>query len=123
MGLEFNEKFSAYEDLSSYQYYVVVNSSTSTTDRGIARSATAGEPTCGVVITKTASLESASVTMFGPAKVRAGGTIVGGGDFTTTASGTATATASGDYTLGRAVTSAASGNIFDAIILHQGYVS
>lgn len=123
MGLEFNEKFTANEDLSSYQYYIVVNSSASTTDRRIARAATAGEPTCGILITKPESLESGTVTMYGPAKVRAGGTIVGGGDFTTTASGTATATASGDYTLGRAITSAASGNIFDAVILHQGYVS
>lgn len=123
MGLEITEKYEASEDLQSYQYYIVVSSSTSTTKRTMARAATAGEPATGVLITKPDSGESGTTVELGITKCRAGGTIAGGGFFTTTASGTATATASGDYTLGRAITSAASGNIFDAMILHSGYVS
>lgn len=121
--MKFTEKYEAGEDLQTYQYYLVVSSSTSVTKRTMGRAATAGEPTAGVVITKPDSGESGTIVALGHTKVRAGGTITGGGFFTTTASATATTTASGDYTLGLAITSAASGNLFDAIILHSGYVS
>lgn len=119
--MKFTEKFEASEDLQSYQYYLVVSSSTSVTKRTMARAATASIETTGVMITKPDSGESGTVVMLGHTKVRAGGTITGGGLFSTTASATATAVTSGAWISGKAITSAASGNLFDAFIFQGGY--
>lgn len=116
MSVNGDEPWSASEDLSTHRYKIMVNSIST-----VARADTQGEATIGVLQGKPKSGEDAAVTVIGPTKIVAGGTIVGGGDFTVTASATAMAVASGDYTLGRAFTSAASGNIFDGYVTHAGF--
>lgn len=112
-----NQTFIANADLSTYQYHIVVNSA----GPRVGRSATAGEPVIGVLQNKPQSGEHATITCLGFSKVKAGGTITAGGDFSATASATAVAASSGEYILGRALTSVASGGVFEAIITHAGY--
>lgn len=112
-----NQTFIANVDLSTYQYHIMVNSAGPRVERG----ATLGEAVLGVLQNKPQSGEHATVTCLGYSKVKAGGTIAAGGDFSVTASGTAVAVASGYYILGRALTSVASGGFFEGIITHAGY--
>ncbi len=117
MSVNGNEPFTANADLSTHQYKIMVNSANGSCDRA----ATAGEATFGILQNKPESGEDATVRWAGPSKMVAGGTITGGGDVTTTASATATAVTSGDFVIARAITSAASGNIFDAVVNATGF--
>ena len=83
--------------------------------------ATLGAVATGVLLNKPQAGEAASVCVLGPSKVFAGGTIVAGGLFASTASGTAVAVASGNFIVGKALTGVASGGIFDAVITCAGY--
>ena len=119
MGIRFDETFVADNDLDSYQYHIVVNSKTNLVDRV----ATSGLGCIGVLQNKPKSGEHADVTLVGRCRVIAGGTIAGGGEFMSTASGTATDATSGGYILGTALTSVASGGIFTGLLSHAGYKS
>ena len=111
-----DQTYVAAEDLSTHQYKIVVNST-----GGVGRVGTAGARCAGVVQNKPKINEAADVTMLGYARCFAGGTIALGDDISSTASGTATAAASGDYIIGQAITAVASGGIFDAMVVHVGY--
>lgn len=110
------QTFVAVEDLSTYQYFLVVNST-----GGVGRVGTAGARLAGILQNKPKASEAADVTMLGYSRVKAGGTIALGDAISSTASGTATSAASGDYIIGQAITAVASGGIFDAMICHTGY--
>ena len=112
-----NQTFIADNDLDSYQYHIMVNSGGLQVDRV----ATANVLSVGVLQNKPKADENATVCVAGVCRIRAGGTIVGGNEFTVTASATATAAGSGAYILGLALTSVASGGNFQGIITHSGY--
>lgn len=114
-----HETFVANEDLRTHRYTIMVNSGS----KLVARVGTAGVFGVGILETEPNSGQNASVVVRGTVKMFAGGTIVGGNEITTTASGTATAAASGDYIIGAALTGVASGGLFDGVVLHAGYKS
>lgn len=106
-----NDSFKANADLSSSQYYMLVNSVGNLVD-----AAGSGAVVIGVLQNKPESGEHASVTMVGKTRVKAGGTITEGQLFMSDASGTATAVTSGQWVAGHAITGVASGGYFDAVI-------
>ncbi len=115
---DFNdETLVANSDLSTFQYTLQVQSIGNLTDRNL----TAGGISAGVLQNKPQSGEAAQVRMFGVSRIKAGGTIVQGAEFTNTVSGTAVAVASGDYAVGQAMTGVASGGIFKGFINHSGW--
>lgn len=112
-----DETFVANADMDTHRYTLVVNSAGLLVDRQF----TGGGKVCGVLQNKPKSGEAATVRRHGMSRVRAGGTIVGGGEFTSTISGTAVAVGSGDFVVGDAVTGVASGGFFDAYITLSGW--
>lgn len=116
-----DETFKANADHTSNQYKFMVNSGS---DSRVDLAGTAGEKVIGVLQNKPgAAGRAASVRVRGKSRIRAGGTIVGGGGFQTDASGTAIATTSGSQEVGTAITSVASGGIFEGEINQPGIVS
>lgn len=115
----FHDVFVANEDLSTHQFKVMVNSA----GQLVGRVGTAGAFGIGILQTKPNSGRTASVKVLGKTPMQAGGTIVAGANLTTTASGTVTTAASGDYILGNAFESVASGSQFDGFITHAGFQS
>lgn len=115
----FHEVFVANEDLTIHQYKVMVNSA----NQLVGRLFTAGGKGIGILQTKPNSGRTASVKVMGKTPMFAGGTIVGGASLTSTLSGTVTTAASGDYILGEALESVASGSQFDGWITHAGFQS
>lgn len=114
--MKFEETFVANANLSTKQYYMVVNSAARLAD--IAGS---GAIVAGVLQNKPESGQHAEVVVLGKSKVKAGGTITAGQVFMSDASGSATAVTSGLWIAGLAITGVASGGIFDAIIGPGGY--
>lgn len=110
-----DETMVANNDLDGYQYHIMVNSVGPICDRNYV----AGGISAGILQNKPKSGEHAAVRMFGKSRIKAGGTIVGGEEFTATVSATATAIASGDFGIGLAITGVASGGIFEGLI-HLG---
>ena len=116
-----DETFKANADLSSNQYKFMVSSGS---DSRVDIAGTAGEKCVGVLQNKPAAAgRAAAVRVRGRSRIRSGGTIVGGGGFQTDASGTAIATTSGSQEIGQAITSVASGGIFEGEITQPGIVS
>ena len=118
-------------DLSASQYLAVkLNSSGQVVVAG------AGEAAIGILQNKPGAGQAATVRVGGASKAKAGGTIAAGADVAANSSGaivvatagrtnTSDADAAADpligsYTLGAALSGAASGDIFDILILHRG---
>ena len=111
------ETLVAANDLSDYQYHLMVNSAGGYGGRvGVS-----GARVLGVLITKPESGEHCAIKYAGVTKCKAGATVTAGEDLMSTASATATAVLSGFYAIGTALTSAASGGLFDLLITHAGY--
>ena len=113
-----DETFKANDDLSAHQWKFMVSSGS---DSRVDIADTAAEKVVGVLQNKPAAAgRAASVRTRGVSRVRAGGTIVGGGGIQTDASGTAIAITSGGQEVGQAKTSVASGGIFEMEITQSG---
>jgi hypothetical protein len=114
-----DETFIAAADISAKQFHIVeltsaqtVNAAANATDGGI-----------GVLQNKPEASEAATVRLLGISKVRAGGTVSAGDYFKQSSGGYATVPVSGDALpfqfIGRAITAAASGAYFTAMINPQ----
>ena len=107
----------AREDLSDAKYKILnVHDA-----NGVKLRVAAGAGVLGVLDNKPKSGENATVVVAGLTRCFAGATITAGSFITVTASGTATAVASGQYMLGKAITGCASGSNFQLLIQHNGY--
>ena len=107
----------AREDLSDAQYKILnVHDA-----NGVKLRVAAGAGVLGVLDNKPKSGENATVVVAGLTRCFAGATITAGSFITVTASGNATAVASGQYMLGKAITGCASGSNFQLLIQHNGY--
>jgi ribosomal protein S8E len=103
------------EDLRAKQYHIVRLSAADQVAQ--ATNAASSTGIFGVIQNKPASLEAATVAVFGETKIVAGGAITAGVMITTNASGRATAATSGQMVLGRAMVAAASdGEVIRALI-------
>tara|TARA_A100001201_G_scaffold109797_1_gene93852 strand:- start:556 stop:915 length:360 start_codon:yes stop_codon:yes gene_type:complete len=117
MSTKFYETMVAREDLSDAQYKILnVHDA-----NGVKLRVAAGAGVLGVLDNKPQDGENATVVTMGRTKCFAGATITAGSFITVTASGTATAVASGQYILGKALTGCASGSTFELSIQHNGY--
>ncbi len=117
MGQFRDETFISVTSLNIYQYHLMVNS----TPNLIERNFVAGGRITGTLQNKVGNAQHASIRMAGKSRVFAGGTITAGDEFTSSASATAVAVASGDFVGGQAITSVASGGIFEAEMTMAGW--
>lgn len=112
-----NQKFTypvmAGADLSAKQYHFVKLSAADTVTQ-----ATAVEAALyGVLENNPTSGRAAAVTVFGQTKITAGGSVTVNALITTNASGRATAAASGDFAMGRALEAATNdGDVISCMI-------
>jgi len=108
----------ASEDLSTAQYKIV---NVSSGENMIALRVAAGAGVLGVLNNKPQSGENATVTVGGLTRCFAGATVGAGNWISVTASGTGIAATSGQYILGKSITSVASGGYFQLLVQHNGY--
>ena len=111
-----DETLVANTDLSGSQYSIVVNSA-----GNLMGLSGAGAAAAGILLDKPQAAEHGTIRILGRSRVRAGDTIAAGGLFASDATGGAVAVTSGAYALGLALTSVASGGIFNGLINHAGY--
>jgi hypothetical protein len=90
---------------------------------GIALNTVAGGPCVGVLQNKPAAGEVGAVAVGGVAKVLAGGVITRGANVQSNASGVAIAAASGDFSQGTALATAASGDIIPVLLRSNAQVN
>lgn len=108
----FEKSFKSTNDLSTKQYYIVkVDTSNA---QSVVLAAAGTDPIVGVLQNKPAAGKMANVQILGTAKVIAGGSVTRGDLVTSDSNGKAvTTTTNKDVILGRALDTAASGDVFE----------
>lgn len=112
-----DETFVMVTSANQFQYHLMVSSTPNLAERNFL----AGGIVAGILQNKPIGARFGTIRMLGKSRVFAGGTIVAGQDITSTLSATGVAVDSGDYVLGQAITSVASGGLFEMLVNHAGW--
>lgn len=112
---DFEKSFTSTNDLSAKQYYIVAVDTSN--DESVVLAAAGTDPVVGVLQNKPKAAAAALVRFIGTSKVIAGGSITRGDKVTSDSNGKAvTTTSANDQVLGRALSSAATGDLVEVLL-------